>query len=184
MTTVTKQPPMERYEIHDEHGHWAGNICLRDYQRTGNDGKTLHGGEIMINSDYGAYANSWGNMGSPLKQFLCQIGRDYALNKLCDGKTEEFDFDASIKAVKKEIWRMRKDCEITRDDVREAMGELPCDDEGQDQFIRRIWDMDLFKDGDYPTYLVVERERPQITGFYKNVWIPFTNHLRTEIAHA
>jgi hypothetical protein len=180
--TVTKEPPMERYKIRDQHGQWAANIVLRDYERTNNAGDPLHGGEIMINSDYGAYAYSWGNMGSPLKDFLCRIGRNYIITKLTNGKDTEFDFDTSLKAVKKEIRRMRKKHEITRAEAQCAMEDLPSDDEGQDQFIRRLWDMDLFKDWDPPTEFVRKRERAEITGFYTHVWIPFTEHLKTELA--
>lgn len=180
--TVTKQPPMERYEIIDEHGQWAANIALREWQRPNNRDDLLHGGEIMINSDYGAYAYSWGNMGSPLKQFLCRIGRDYVIDKFTNGRDTEFDFDASLVAAKKEILRMSEDCEITSAEAQEAMEDLPGENEGQDQFIRRLWHMELFTDGDPPTEFVKEREIPQITGFYKYVRIPFTDHLRTELA--
>ena len=173
---------MERYDVHTERGEWAATIALREWVRPNNRNDELHGGEILINSDYGTYAYSWGNMGSPLKEFLCRIGRDYIITKLTNGNDTEFDFDASIKAVKKEIRRMRKKHEITRAEAQEAMEDLPGDDEGQDQFIRRLWDHELFKDGDPPTEFVCERECPQITGFYKYVWIPFTDHLRTELA--
>lgn len=172
---------MERYDVHTEHSEWAATIALRDWVRPNNVGNVLHGGEILINSDYGTYAYSWGNMGSPLKDFLCRIGRDYIIDKLTNGNDTEFDFDASLTAVKKEIRRMRKKHEITRAEAHEAMDELPSEDEGRDQFIRRLWDMDLFKDGDPPTEFVKELECPQITGFYKNVWIPFTEHLKTEL---
>ncbi|HEX7906722.1 MAG TPA: hypothetical protein VF534_01335 [Paraburkholderia sp.] len=174
---------MERYDVHAARGEWAATIALREWVRPNNRGNELHGGEILINSDWGGpYAYSWGNMGSPLKQFLCQISRDYIITKLTNGNDTEFDFDASLAAVKKEILRMRKERELSHFQARMAMDDIPSEDEGQDQFIRRLWDMEAFRNGDPPTEFVKERECPQITGFYKNVWIPFTDHLRTELA--
>lgn len=181
-TTVQKETPMERYSVRGAHGVWA-TIALRDYERPNNVGDMLHGGEILINSDFGEYAYSWGNMGSPLKQFLCRIGRDYVIDKFTNGKDQEFDFDASIAAAKKEIERMRADCEITNTAAREATDDLPTDNVSQDDFIRRVWDLELFANGDPPSWLVCTRECPQITGFYKYVWTPFVEHLRTEIAN-
>jgi hypothetical protein len=182
-TTVQKEPPMERYSVHGDHGVWA-TIALRDYQRPNNKDDMLNGGEILINSDYGNYAYSWGNMGSPLKAFLCRINRSYVIDKLTNGDDTEFDFDASLAAARKEIRRMRKTHEITRAAAQEAMEDLPSQDDGQDEFIRQVWQMDLFTDGDPPSFFVRTRERPQITGFYDHVWTPFIAHLRTELADA
>jgi hypothetical protein len=173
---------MERYSVRGDHGVWA-TIALRDYERPNNTGERLHGGEILINSDFGEYAYSWGNMGSPLKQFLCRIGRNYVIDKFTNGRDTEFDFDASLAAVKKEIRSMRREREITRAEARDAMDDLPSEDEGKDQFLRELWNMDLFTDGDPPFEFLLERERPQITGFYKHVWTPFVEHLRAELAN-
>jgi hypothetical protein len=172
---------MEHYSLRGDHSVWA-TIAMRDYVRANNAGNELHGGEILINSDFGEYAYSWGNMGSPLKQFLCRIGRNYVIDKFTNGKDTEFDFGASLAAAKKEIRRMRKSGEITRTAAHDAMDDLPSDDTGQDNFIRRLWDNELFADGDPPTWLVCTRERPQITGFYEHVWTPFVEHLRAELA--
>jgi hypothetical protein len=180
-TTVTKEPPMERYSVRGEYGAWA-TIALRDYQRPNNRDDMLNGGEILINSDFGNYAYSWGNMGSPLKQFLCRINRSYVIDKFTNGDDTEFDFDASLAAVKKDIRKQRKSHEITRAAAHEAMEALPSQDDGQDQFIRQLWEMELFTDGDPPTEFVRTRERPQITGFYEHIWTPFIAHLREEIA--
>ena len=181
-TIVQKEPPMERYSLRNS-GTWAwASIALRDYQRPNNTGEVLHGGEILINSDFGNYAYSWGNLGSPLKQALCGMDRSYVIKKFTNDDSTEFDFDASLKAAKQDIRRSRKEHEITRAAAQEAMDDLPGQDDGQDQFIRRLWDMDLYKDGDPPTWCIRKRERPQITGFYEHVWIPFIAHLRTEIA--
>lgn len=174
---------MERYDVHTERGEWAATIALREWARPNNRGDELHGGEILISSDWGGpYTYAWGNMGSPLKAFLCRVGRDYIIDKLTNGNDTEFDFDASIAAVTKDICRMRRKRELTQDEAREAMNDLPSQNEGNDQFIRQLWQMEIFKHGDPPTEYVLARECPQITGFYKHVWIPFTNHLRTEIA--
>ncbi|MEX3764423.1 hypothetical protein [Paraburkholderia phenoliruptrix] len=180
---VTKQPPMETYQVRDEHGYWAATIAIRAWEcprdeRTG----TLHAGEIIINSDYGTFATSWGNMGAPLKQFLCKINRGYLLNRLTEGKTEEFDIDASMTALKRDILKLRRDREITSEEARDAMDDLPDEDSTEEMYSRHIWNMDLYREGDPPYHLVKKRERPLIVHFYPNVWLPFIEHLKTELS--
>jgi hypothetical protein len=177
-TTITKEPPMERYSLRGEHGCWA-TIALRGWERPSTSG-IMHGGEILINSDYGNYAYSWGNMGSTLKWFLVSIDRGYLLDKLAGLSLYEFDFDASVARVRREIIRERRDRSIDAEEAREAWHQIPCEDCGKDLFINALFGCEPL--GDEPWHFVEQRERPALVGFYDHVWMPFVEHLRAEIA--
>jgi hypothetical protein len=179
-TIVTKEPPMERYRLRDA-ATWAwATIALRDYQRSANDATILHGGEILINSDFGNYAYSWGNMGCPLKQFLCGLDRGYIIDKLANGREYEFDFDGSVVLVKKEIIKQRREHDLDTIDARLAWEEIPTDRCSQDMFIHRLFDCKPL--GREPWCFTTTREKPRFTAFHKHVWLPFIEHLRAEIS--
>ncbi|MBJ9658822.1 hypothetical protein I5588_30335 [Burkholderia multivorans] len=178
-TQVTKEPPMERYSLRGDHGVWA-TIALREWETTREHGGVHHCGEILINSDYGNYAYSWGNMGAPIKQFLAHIGRDYLLDKLAGLSRFEFDFDASVAAVKREILQQRRDGSLDRDEAREAWNDIPADNQGKDLFIHELFRIDSL--GEEPWHFVEDRERPCLAGFWTHVWVPFAQHLHAELA--
>ncbi|KVO11762.1 hypothetical protein [Burkholderia ubonensis] len=178
-TQVTKEQPIERYSLRGDHGVWA-TIALRGWEATSASGDVHHCGEILINSDYGNYAYAWGSMGCPLKQFLIEIDRGYLLNKLAGLSLYEFDFDASVERVKREILQQRRDGSLDRDEAREAWNDIPSDNQGKDLFINELFRIDCL--GEEPWHFAKERERPELGGFYKHVWTPFTEHLRAELA--
>lgn len=181
--TVTKQPPMERYDVHTARGEWAATIALRGWEREGNSGP-LHAGEIMINSDYGTYSASWGNMGSPIKRFLTQIDRGYILNRLAEGSVDRFDFDKTIDGIRKRLLEERRKRWMDHDEARAIWDEIPSDEGSEDILIMRLMDCDSEFLNTEPWQYMEHSEKPMLTGFHREVWIPFTDHLRTELANA
>ena len=177
MTTITKEPPMERYSIRGAGGLWA-TIAIRGWERQG-AGEMLQGGEILINSDYGNFASQWGNLGMPMKQFLATVGRDYLLRNLAGLSLYEFDFDASVARVKREVIRDRKDGALDHDEARNAWNAIPAENRGKDLFIHELLTCDAF--GDEPWHFCEDRERPALVHFYADVWLPFAEHLASEL---
>ncbi|WP_186066010.1 hypothetical protein [Burkholderia gladioli] len=178
-TTVTKEEPMERYRLSGgDNWAWA-TIALRSWERP-TDGGFYYCGEILINSDYGNYAQCWGNMGSPLKKFLVSIGRDYLLDKLAPHSRFEFDFEGSVANVKRDIIESRRSGDLTNGQARYAWNEIPEENQGKDLFVSRLLDIPCL--GDEPWHLLESRECPQITGFYTHIWLPFVEALRAELA--
>ncbi|BAO88955.1 hypothetical protein [Caballeronia cordobensis] len=179
-TKVTKEAPMERYSLSNEHCMWA-TIALRDWTRESGDGRVSYCGEIMIHSDYGDYAYSWGSMGHPLKEFLTSINRGYVLNKLSGGETERFDFDRTIEGVKKSVIEERRKRWFDKDEAREIWDEIPTEDLGKDMFVHEMMSCRSEFLNQEPWHHIETSEIPQLAGMWDYLWVPFVEHLRTEI---
>jgi hypothetical protein len=182
-TKVSKEAPMERYSLSNDHCMWA-TIALRDWTRTSGDGRVSYCGEIMIHSDYGDYAYSWGSMGSPLKEFLVKINRGYVLNKLSGGETERFDFDKTIEGIKKEVIAERKSGCLDKDEAREIWDEVPTEDRGKDLFVDEMMGCSSEFLNQEPWHHIATSEIPQLAGLWDHLWVPFVAHLRGELETA
>ncbi len=142
---------------------------------------------VMINSDFGHYAYNWTHTGPDPYDFLCRINRDYAMNKLSDGKLYEPDVEKFGDQVKKSILELRYDRSITKEQARDAWDDLiPITTEYNDA--NAIWtkliDSDWFNTifGDYENLPSAQRVRPEIEQFWKYIWLPFVDHLKEQRA--
>lgn len=166
----------EVYELRD--GFAWGHIALVI------NGETV---DVVINSDYGSYAYFWTACGKDPKVFLCQVDMHYAMNKLTSGKMYEPDTDKYQSEIKELIIRRRRDGYLDQHQAREAWdGLLAIIDEygnGDVLFHELIssdwWGSVFFNDFDnLPS---AERVKPQVSGFWEKIWIPFTQELKREL---
>ena len=94
---------------------WA-NISIREWP---------DGGAIDIQSDYGNYANTWYAIGSgPFRKFLCGVDMGYFFNKCLGNAYLEFDCEATIREIRKDIIRDRREGNIEHDAAREIWESL------------------------------------------------------------
>lgn len=99
MASVTKGTT-ETYQVRTQQ-EWA-SIAVREWTRK-TETETYYCGEIMINSGYGAWANSWGHCGVRFKKFLIGCNFDYIFGKFMGHDLRVYDGDATLKHIKQKM---------------------------------------------------------------------------------
>jgi hypothetical protein len=106
------QPPaspvtLRRYALSSlKYGGWAIFVIGSD-------------GYFSVCSDYGNFAYMWGSMGSGVREFLAKIDGSYLVNKLSQGRANEYRAEETLQAVKKEILTLRRDRVFDAEDARD-----------------------------------------------------------------
>lgn len=141
-------------------------------------------GSLMIRSDYGDYAYKWGSFGNDFKRFLIGIGTDYLINKLGGSNSYIFDFDATIKSIKKEIIEYRRDGNSI-EEVREIWDEIESIDSNnnKDVFFMNIMDTkyyDIICCNDPCNIPTQDEVNPHLNSFTKEIWPCFIEELKKE----
>lgn len=140
------------------------------------------GGQIDVQSDFGNFAYSWSAVGDrTLREFLCNVGFDYFMNKAA-GKWRTFDEEATIRAIKKDIFAAVKYRHFTREQAIEYRDELDgCGDTGSEHlFVERLMSCDWFSEL-YDTYpSIVMRDSAQAREFWDGPWKALCEHWRKE----
>lgn len=142
------------------------------------------GGQIDVQSDFGNYAYSWGAIGDrTLREFLCGLDFDYFMNKAGRGYCV-FDEEATVRAIKAEIFDQLKHGCIDRVTAHEWRDEL--DDIGdcgsEHLFAERLMSHEWFYKL-YDTYpSIATRDCPQARAFWDGPWQALCAHWRAEIA--
>lgn len=70
-------------------------------------------GQIMINSDYGAWSYFWGSMGCSLKEFITKCDTPYLMGKL--GERNYFDEEATKECYRRNLQELLKDNDIEQE---------------------------------------------------------------------
>ena len=106
-------------------------------------------GVVSIESDYGNWNYCWpkrGHPGESLYEFFISAGDDYLAEKLWGGNRYEYDVEASLKSIKEEILRARREDSITKGLARTLYDESKYLDDsvGAEAFVRdfssELWD--------------------------------------------
>lgn len=67
-------------------------------------------GQVLVQSDYGDWAHWWSHHGREgIKHFLCEIDHWYLMNKLGKGQKEHFNHEQTVRDMRREIVRWRRD---------------------------------------------------------------------------
>lgn len=190
--SVTKKT-RECYEVRNR-GEWA-NITLHCWQRPVSGG-TYHCGEIVINSSFGAWANTWTACGVPFKQFLCGVDFDYAFTKFMGAKLNLFDGEATLNEIKREIIRQRRRTDLNAESAREVWELLDWGRENIDGGNATAFGHEMIQIGealhyghpmkdyflDASGWPNVTRYDYQAVGFWRDIWPEFTEALKAETA--
>lgn len=185
--TVTKRL-METYIVRNNYEY--ATIALRCWENTNEKTgvRTYYGGEIMINSTFGSWANVWGACGSPFKEFLQEIEFDYAFGKFMSSSLEIFDGDSSLHAVKETVLEARRTGRLDKEEARELFDELEyIDTYSEEDFVhscQRIageWSKHPLRDTFMEAWDLIRRQPdPQATGFWRDIWPHFIAELAKE----
>ena len=112
----------ECYEVRENH-EWA-NIALACWDRPANVGTqhecTYYCGEITIQSSFGTWGHVWTACGVPFKQFLMRVEFDYVFTKFMGTKLARYDGQATLREVRREIMRARRQRGMSKPEAREA----------------------------------------------------------------
>lgn len=195
--SVTKSV-METYTIRANHEH--ATIGLRCWSRPvqRHDGKpddTYYCGEIMINSSFGSWANTWTACGRPFKEFLIDTSFDYAFTKFMGTQLERYDGEATVAQIKRDILERRRTNSLDGEEAREAWDCVTDEDEritsDETSYGYAMWDIgsrlpqrhpmrDYFNDASaWPRHTHPDR---QAEGFWRELWPHFVAELAKETA--
>lgn len=188
MSATVKKSTVEKYSIRND-GEYA-TICITEWgpdQRA--SGSNYYGGEIMINSSYGAFANAWSACGEPFKKFLIGIEMDYFMGKCLGRGATVFDGSASYKAAVARVLDARRNNDLSKEDARELYDELEyCQSELEDSeasFTAAIYRVpsngDQSRVFDEAYEMLVDMPNPQAVGFWKKLWPAFEAELKNEL---
>lgn len=180
--------PCEAYTVRTDHPYpeW-GTFYLRPWQRAEN-GATYYGGELAAYTSFGTYAYHWTHCGEPFKSFLGEIGFDYFMGK-AEPKYLEFDFDASLAAIRRLVLEHRRCTDIdaeTAAAIWEGLRNIESNgDCGGHAFVDALYSIDELREVTQEPYEYA-RERPsaQAVGFWRELWPLFLSELRAEMVGA
>lgn len=118
MNSVTKDATAETYRIRTARHEWA-TIVLFGWQATGNDSTPRECGEILVHSSFGSWANSWGHLGTPFKDFLLKAERGYVASKFMGADAYKFDGQLTVRELRLRLLRWRKEGKLNKDESRQ-----------------------------------------------------------------
>ena len=181
---------METYSIHTK---WeCATIALRCWERETSSG-IYYCGEILINSSFGSWANTWTACGQPFKQFLQKAEFDYVFTKFMANRLHRFDYEASVASVRKMILRKRQEGYVDKDEAREAWDLLYEYEPGSGANERDFGDamLSIGSDMSYENPLKENFADPcawdtrtkydcQAVGFWGQIWPEFLAELKKE----
>lgn len=153
----------------------------------GHDGDR-HWGVIAITSSFGNVGHFFGAIGPrPFWEFLLGCDWSYLCNKLWGLDSRQFDFDASVEAIRLRVVERRRSGVIGKDAARDCWDEIEGLESGQDEgfFSGQIYydckairkHIDIYEGG-----LTEKVDNPQCTGFHDDIWVHFCAWLRAEKA--
>lgn len=196
---VTKSV-METYTISANHEH--ATIALRCWSRTvkRHDGKpdgTYYCGEVLINSSFGSWANTWTACGFPFKEFLAAAGFDYLFTKFMGSKLERHDGEGTLKELRRDILQQRRENRLDCAQAREVWDAVDWERDRIEsdetscgyallEVASRIGDRHPMRDyfADPSGWPRITRPDCQAAGFWRELWPHFVAELEREKAAA
>jgi hypothetical protein len=171
----------DSYTIRNE-GEWS-KIFIEQGQRP--DGTRW--GYISFVSTFGNRGHVFSHIGPPsLEQFLIGCDWDYLAGKFWGLEREVFDFNASVKGLRKQVLLARRAGDLTKDEAFDCWCEISEleDCNNADWFAADIWfnQEHLAKHFCADGSPAMKRPNPQCEGFRDYIWRPFCDYLRAEAA--
>jgi len=89
-------------------------------------------GAVCAMTDWGNYSYMWPRHGrKSLKHFLIELDTGYVAGKFC-GNPAKVDIGETAEAMKKELFMLRRECNIEPDIARDCFDEIECMDRSLD----------------------------------------------------
>lgn len=209
--TCIKAPPMDTYEVRND-GEWA-TISLRSWKRDDliHGGRGSFGGEVMIHSSFGSWANSWNACGCPFPEFLISLDFHYVFTKFMGHNLAVYDGEETLKALKARIIELRRDERCDKEMI-QHLWDYIADNEGRaleslSEFVGLVSDASedlgstFYEVDRYDRYTIKPVRRAsdimerltepwemgrtqhdhQAVGFWRDIWPVFKQHLQWEL---
>lgn len=187
-TVVIVGGAMQVYTVSSFGEH--ATVCFREWDRQSGDSK-YHGAEIIINSSFGAFAYTFGNIAMPFRRFFSKVGRDYLLIKFFGANFKVFSSIATINRAKHEVLKARRKHDssdfisgkLTAERAREAFDALDGIDSHSsiDRVLDSLGDIDCFEHTEY-WMLCEEVENPVAAPFWTHCIEPLRQKFHEELA--
>lgn len=156
------------------------------------------GGILSIQSDYGDWNHHWPHHGRPsFKHLLIELdnSRDYLIGKL-GGHQTDFDFDESVKRLRRKIGELYKNkrrihyrSRVEVFDLERAKDALAAVEDldhtgSADDFARQVYDNSAIVGLETDEYceIIVKRDSRSLLMFLERLWPLFVAELRREVA--
>jgi hypothetical protein len=143
-------------------------------------------GLISIASDYGHFGYWFGGPGCEIRRFLTGVDPSqdgYMAIKLADGR-RVYDPDSTVRRIREEVVRMRKDKEIDRDTARELWNSVNEFELDHSDARASSWlDEDLVREHlGCDAYGYFAQQMPgDVRGFMRDIWPVFVETLKEEL---
>lgn len=179
--SVAKGGAVERYTVRN--GYDYATIVIVEWPPRQDSHGPIYGGEILVNSSFGSYCNSWSHCGQPFKLFLAGLDFGYFMTKCLGLAADEYDGEGTLRAVKKRIIAERRYGNFDRFDARTAWDAL--DDyeiEHSEYGLRDATGCYEIGEALGPEWYELIRKRPtaQSRGFWRDIWPHFVAAVRAE----
>ena len=180
MNTEVNRSLTETYKVYID-SRWQATIMIEESS-----------GLLSIQSEYGHFSHYWGTSGrakgNTFKQELLRFGLDYVQNKLGynDNLGDWFDFDKTVKEIKRNIVESRKDGSIDSGKARTFWDEINELEEGNttSEFGSLIYETGLFEglySGDYCSIPIITGTHPRLEKFMDLIYPIFKAELAKEL---
>jgi len=176
-SSVTKSQA-DVFHVRTENGEYATIFIQHGAHSSNTVSAGGFWGRIAVLSSFGTYSSYWGACGNEFPRFLAGLNFDYAMKNMTDYKHLEFDKDASIINVKREIINDRRNGE-PKELMREAWDSLVTmqDWDSRDLFIRELMDSGCRYFNECCEWATVDRYRSDCVGFWEQIWPLFIGEL-------
>jgi hypothetical protein len=174
--SVTKST-IEKWHIRRPNGWWCGNFLFDNIN-----------GELCIHSDWGNWAFRWGSMGEgmDLKKFIVSCNTGYLMSKFANpSEIDWFDFDATIKELKKEVLKLRRNSDLDEEPARDCWSEIADFDEVNSaaHYWEKFYSTSHLKGLYYDHYAIpcVTDYHPRLRAFMREGWPLFISAIKEEL---
>lgn len=183
---VVRKQTMDCYRIRAK-GEWA-TICVTEWRSS-----QYYGGEILIHSSFGSWANSWSACANRFKSFLCGCDFDYVFTKFMGHELRKHDGEASLKQLHRSLIERRKHGGLDRDDARELWDALEdnrseLEDRDIHSWVETLSRISQDSDSreirsflEEPWTLATTSYDCSATGFWRDLWPAFRSSLLAEV---
>lgn len=167
-----------------------GEIFIRHGSTEGREGRAQNWVTFSCHTSFGAYSNHWSHIGSnDWREFIQGGDCDHVMSKFCPGKSQEADFEGTVKAFKKMIREARSEGDLTKDEARSAR-EMLAEGISKARDYESVPDaavamlLDHVSGEDWATDAwesVKRRINGQAKGFFEQIWTPFREAMAREL---
>ena len=146
-----------------QYGGWA-DITIDEGDKSG---------RLSISSDWGNWAYGWHSYGRSFKEFLCGLDIHYTAKKM--GQANYFDFDATIKAWKREVIEAREGWAIDAKEARELYDQIKVmefDGTSLEEVKGTLWREEKLLDFFHSMPTIITDIEPAFKNFWERICYP------------